>query len=164
MNEVTNDSMEGFSLADLADLDVSDIDEVRYVSIPAGVYDFEMAEADFHEDSKDGEARYKIEFRLKILEVKSVIEAGVNKEDFVGKEHTERFFIKPAEDAEKIQAAIGRVRAFITDIGMDSEGKLGDIVRNTKGHTFTAKIIKQKDRNDKSIEYARLRLEKGMNN
>ena len=163
MTDATEELNESFSLADLADLDVSDIEEVRFVSLPAGIYDFEVTNADFHEDTKDGETRFKIEFALKIIEVKSIMESGKNPDDFVGKEHTERFFVKPTDEQEKVLKAIGRVRAFITDMGGDSEGKLGDIVRNQKGHTFTGKIVKQKDRNDPSVEYARLRLEKGAN-
>lgn len=163
MTDATEELNESFSLADLADLDVSDIEEVRFVSLPAGIYDFEVTNADFHEDTKDGETRFKIEFGLKIIEVKSIMESGKNPDDFVGKEHTERFFVKPTDEQEKVLKAIGRVRAFITDMGGESKGKLGDIVRNQKGHTFTGKIVKQKDRNDPSVEYARLRLEKGAN-
>ena len=153
--------MDGFSLADLADLDVSDIDEVRYVKLPAGVYDMEVKQADLHEDSKDGEIRYKVEFELEIIEVKSTIErtSEEDREKLIGKKHTERFFIKPAEEKDKIEAAIGRIRAFIADMGCNSAGQLGGIVRDTVGHTFTTKIVMQKDRNDKSIEYARLRLD-----
>lgn len=164
MNDMTSDiDAEGFSLARLADLDVSDIEEIRFVSLPAGIFDWEVTEAELHEDVKDGETRYKIEWGLKIIEVKSILEPGKNPDDFVGKVHTERFFIKPNESEDKVMKAIGRVRAFITDIGCESKGKLGDIVRNTKGHAFTGKITKQKDRNDPTIEYARLRLEQGVN-
>lgn len=159
MNDMTNDLDESFSLADLADLDVSDIDEVRFVDLPAGVFDWEVLEADLAEDQKDGETRFKAEFKLKILEAKAILEPGHNKEDFDGKIHTERFFIKPTAEPEKVQAALGRLRAFITDIGCESAGKVGDIVRNTQGHTFTGKIIKQKDRVDPNVTYARLRLE-----
>lgn len=157
--------MEGFSLADLADLDVSDIDEVRYVKLPAGVYDMRVKSADLFEDSKDGEIRYKAEFELEIVEVKSTIESTTeeDREKLIGKVHTERFFVKPAEEQDKIEAAIGRIRAFVADIGCNNAGSLGGIVRDTKDHVFTTKLIMQKDRNDKSIEYARLRLDGKVN-
>lgn len=148
-----------FSLADLADIDVSGIEEVRFQSLPAGAYEFEVIEADLEESTKDGETRFNAGFKLKILEVKAVLEAGVDKESLVGKEHGERLFIKPTDEEAEVKKQIGRVRAFVTDMGCDSAGKLGDIVRNCKGHTFIGKIVKQKDRNDKSIEYARLKLD-----
>lgn len=161
MNDATSDldAGAGFSLADLADIDVSDIEEIRYVQIPAGVYDFEVTKADLAEDEKDGERRFKAEIELKVLEVHAVLEPNVDKESLVGKLHTERLFIKPAEEEVKVKEAIGRIRAFVTDIGMDSSGKLGEIVRNCKGHTFKAQGVKQKDRQDPTREYFRLKLE-----
>lgn len=147
----------GFSLADIADLDVSDIAEVRFEQIPAGVYGWEVTEADLTEDEKDGERRFGAIFTLKILEVKTVIEQGVDKESLVGKTHTERFFVKPNEPQEDVQKAIGRIRAFIADVGGNNAGKLGEIVRGLKGHTFVSKGIKQKDRQDKTVEYFRLK-------
>lgn len=150
---------EGFSLAELADIDVSDIDEVRFEGLPGGTYDFEVENADFAEDAKDGEKRYKIEFDFKIIECLSSIEPNVDREKLAGRKHTERFFIYPKKPKDDTEKTIGRVRAMVTDMGLNSAGKLGDIVRNAKGHTFRAKIVKQKDKNDPSVEYARLRLE-----
>lgn len=153
------DETEGLSLADLADIDVSEIEEVRFSNLPAGVFGFEVGEADLAEYEKDGERRFKAVFPLKVVEVKSVLEANVDKESLVGKTHTESLFINPNETEDKVQTAIGRIRAFVTDIGCESKGKLGDIVRNTKGHVFTSKTVKQKDKEDKSIEYTRLKLD-----
>jgi len=146
-----------FSLADIADMDVSDIAEVRFEQIPAGVFGWEITESDLSEDEKDGERRFKAEIVQKIIEVKSVLEQGVDKESLVGKTHTERFFIKPNEPQEEVQKAIGRIRAFVADIGGNNVGKLGDIVRGLKGHTYVCKGVKQKDRTDKSVEYFRLK-------
>lgn len=156
---MADSATEGFSLADIADIDVSEIAEVRFESIPAGSYGFEITEADLGEDEKDGERRFKAEFTMKINEVKAVLEQGVDKESLIGKSHNERFFIKPAEPQEDVEKAIGRIRAFIADMGLDNKGKLGDIVRSAKGHIFTGKIVKQADKTDKSITYARLRLD-----
>lgn len=153
------DENEGFSLADIAGLDVSDIAEVRFQTLPLGVYGWEVTEADLSEDEKDGERRFKAQFDLKVIEVKSVLEQGVDKESLVGKTHTERFFIKPTESQEDVQKAIGRVRAFIADTGANNAGTLGDIVRSMKGHIFTGKITHQTDKDDKSVKYARLRLD-----
>lgn len=164
MNDMTNDIDSGFSLADLADIDVSDIEEVRFVDIPMGIYDWNVRETNMVEDSKDGERRFKVEFGLEIIEVKSILEPGKNPDDFLKKTHTERFMIYPGKSEEDVKKAIGRVRAFITDIGLDSAGKLGAIVEAAKGHAFTGKITKQKPKDDPSHPgYARLRLEQGLN-
>lgn len=155
----TNDMEgEGFSLADLAGLDVSGIEEVRFIQLPSGDYEWEVINTNLEEDEKDGDRRFKITFELKIVEVKAVLEANVDKDSLVGKIFEERFFIKPKESQEDVAKAIGRVRAFITDTNGNSKGALGEIVANHKGATFRAQIVKQKDRNDKSIEYARLKV------
>jgi hypothetical protein len=154
------DEMEGYSLADLAGIDVSGIEEVRFSSLPAGVFGFEVVESDLGEDEKDGERRFYAKVDMRVVEVKAVVDPSVtDKDSLLGKTHSERFFIKPADPQDKVAEQIGRIRAFITDIGLNSAGPLGDIVRNCKGHIFTGKIIKQKDKDDKSIEYARLKLD-----
>jgi hypothetical protein len=148
----------GFSLADLADIDVTDIEEVRFVDLPAGVYDWEIVEGKMLEDDKDGVRRFKIEFELKVLEAVAVLEAGIDKDTLVNKIHTERFFIDPSKDEADVKKAIGRVRAFVTDTGGDSRGKLGPIVRDSKGRTFRCPVVKQKDKDDPTRSYARLKL------
>lgn len=149
-----------FSLADFADIDVSGIAEIRFETLPMGVYEFEVTGADLSQvQNKDDEKRFVAQFEFKILSVKSILEANVDKDALVGKTHTEKQFVNPGAEKEDIEKAIGRIRAYVTDMGCNSAGKLGDIVRNTKGNVFTAKIIKQKDKNDKSIEYARLKFD-----
>lgn len=148
------------SLADLADIDVSDIDEVRFENLPPGVYEFEVLSADLGEKlNRDQEKRFLASFEFKIMAVKSVLKGGIDKESLVGKVHKEQLYINPADTQDDIKKAIGRIRAFVSDMGCESAGKLGDIVANTKGHSFTSKIVEQKDRSDSSIVYARLRLE-----
>lgn len=155
----------GFSLADLADIDLEGIEEVRFEDFPKGVYEFEVSTADLASDAKDGEPRYKIEFTLKVLEMLSSIEPGVDLEKWKDKTHTERFFVYPKRPEEDAAKAIGRVKAFLIDMGLDlvkdeaGKTKLGDSVRNAKGHSFRARIERQQDRNDPNRSYARLRLE-----
>ncbi len=150
---------EEFSLAALADLDVSEIEEVRFVDLPAGVYEFEVVEGTMEEAEFDGVTVARIIIKTKIVEVKSCLDSKVDKDTLVGREHAQKFTVDPTKNQEEILKVIGRVRAFISDIGLDSKGKLGDIVANTKGHTFRAQIIKRKDRNDPSREFAQFKLD-----
>ena len=149
-----------FSLADLAEIDLEGIEEVRYENMPKGVYEFEVTKADLVSDSKDGEVRYKCEVELTVVEMLSAIEPGTNLEAQAGKKHTERFFIYPKRTQEEAAKAIGRIKAFIGDIGADTNGKLGDIVKDAKGTQFRGRMEHKPDRNDPSTVYARLRLEK----
>jgi hypothetical protein len=87
--------MAGFSLADLAGIDVSDIEEVRFSSLEPGAYGFEINEADLGEDEKDGNRRFFARFDMKVVEVKTILTPGIDKESQIGKAHAERFFIDP---------------------------------------------------------------------
>lgn len=149
-----------FSLADLSDLDVSDIEEIRFEVLPQGVFELEVVEAKLEEGTnKDGEKRFWALFDFKVVGVKSIITSGVDKEAQEGKKHGEKLWIDPSKPQDEVLKAIGRIRAFVADMGMDSEGKLGDIVANCKGHTFTGKITHRQDKDDKSIVYPRLKLD-----
>lgn len=149
----------GFSLADLADIDVSDIEEVRFQTIPAGSYGFEILESELEEYEKDGDRKFRAVVRMKINEVKAVLEAGVDKDSLMGREHIERLTIDPTKEQADVQKAIGRIRAFVADVGMPNTGTLGEIVRGLKGHIFSAKIANKPDKDDKTIVYARLKLD-----
>lgn len=149
-----------FSLADLADLDVSDIAEIRFEQLSKGIYVFECIEAELHEGTDgDGAKRFHAEFVDKIVEVKSVLEPNVDKDSLIGKTITTKLYIHPGKEQEKVLKAIGRLRAHVADRQVDSTGKLGDIVRNCKGEFHTSKIVGEKDQNDKTIEYSKLRLD-----
>lgn len=156
-----NDGMD-FSLADLAGLDVSEIEEIRSERIPDGAYIFRGKGAKLSEmDNRDGEKRFVVSATIEVAEVQAVVAKGVNAEELVGKTYTEKFYIVPEKAAE----GIGRVRAWYTDIGLDSTGPLGGMtedggepgmVDRLEDHLFAAKITSRKGNDGES--YARLKL------
>lgn len=155
MTDTMNDEVE-MSLADIADFDVSDVQELRSESLPAGAYVFEVKSADLTEDVHEEKGkRFIASFKLEVLECQSVLKRGVDKESLVGKTHTERRYItlsgKPQDD-------IGYLRTFIKDLGGNNEGKLGDIIAGTVGLTVAAKITEARNKNDPSKPFARLVL------
>jgi hypothetical protein len=150
-----------FSLADLADLDITDVQELRMESLPGGAYTFKVVSAEATEGQKKDtmEKQFSIEFGFEVVEVKAVTERGVDKESIVGKKHKERRYITP----DKAVEGLGYLRAFLTDIGANSAGKLGGvpggepgILDESVGTLFDAKIVKKPDRNDPTVKYARL--------
>lgn len=150
--------MADFSLADLADLDVSDIKEIRFETLPQGIFDFVVKNPKLDEGTdKDQNRIFIFTADCVIEEVVTVLDSGVDKESLPGKSYGQRQNIDPS-DAE---TGIGRIRAFGTDIGIDSTGKLGEVVNRMDGQRFRAKIVHQKDKQDPSIVYARLRFESG---
>lgn len=157
-----NDELE-FSLADIAQIDAADIAEVRFESLPAGLYVFRGESASFEETTnRDGERRVVLTVKMEVAECKSVMERGYDKDELIGKKHTEKFYVVPAKAAE----GLGLIRAFIGDIGLPNEGPFGGvegtepgIVDGIPGHEFTGKIVKQGRKGDPSVKDARLRVD-----
>lgn len=145
-----------FSLADLADLDISEVEEIRFENLPQGAYVFEVESAELDEKpNRDNEQRFIAEFKLKVVEVKAVVKKGVDPDSLIGKRHTEKFYIVP----EKAQEGIGRIRAALKDMGFNNEGKLREVLEATVGQQFAGKIAVRKNPQDPSQEFASLKLD-----
>jgi len=163
MSDIENNEEVEFSLADLASLDAADIAEVRFESLPAGIYIFRGESASLEDTTnRDDERRIVMTVKLEVVECKSVMERGYEKDDLIGKKHTEKFYIVPAKAAE----GLGLIRAFIGDIGLSNEGPFGGvegaepgIVDSIVGHEFTGKIVKQGRKGDPSTKDSRLRVD-----
>lgn len=149
MSDIENDM--GMSLADIAGLDVSDVEELRSSALPAGLYTFEVTKTLLETRSvkEDTETRYVAVVELKVIEVDTIVEKGVTESEVLGKTYTENFFIDPAE----AQKGIGYLKGFIADVGGDNSGPIGGVEGAPEGfldrlvtHRFPAKIVKKKDR------------------
>ena len=164
--ENTQDESGEFSLAQLANFNADEVAEVRYESLPAGVYSFIGRTSKLEKTTnREGETRFVLIIGLEVEEVKAVTERGVDKESLVGKKHTERMYIVPA----KAEEGIGLIRAFYADAGLPNNGAIGSaededgnpLVGFTDGivdHVFTAKIVKVARKDDPSMKDARLRF------
>ena len=143
------------SLAALADLEMDNVEEVRFEALPIGTYGFEIGEPECNdEEGPDGGNRVRIQIPMKIVEVKAVVSPKVDKEALIDRQHTERFFIKDSDPMRDL----GRFKSFVVDIGGNWTGTFKDIVASLEGHTFYASTRQQKDKTDKSIVYTRLKL------
>lgn len=159
MSELENAG--AFSLADLAELDATEIEEVRFENLPAGLFGFEVVEADMDEkDNKDGDNRIIATFKLKVISVESVMAKGVDADSLLGKSHTEKRYIVPDQGPAKVAEGVGQLKAFIHDMGCANQGKVIDIVKATVGHKFTAPIVERPNPNDKTSPFAQLKLKK----
>lgn len=154
------DLMGEFSLADLIGIDVSDVEEIRSSSLKAGLYEFEVTKADSVDGvDKDELKRAVTTFELKVVEVIGLMDKQADPTSFVDRKHSENFYIPFEKGQEDMAAAIGRVRAFITDMGGDSAGSYGNIVANAVGLRFKGRIVEQPAKGDPSTKYARLKLD-----
>lgn len=152
-----------FSLADIAQIDAGQIAEVRFESLPAGLYMFRGTEAKLIDTTNAAdERRIVAEFKMEVIECKSCLERGVEKDDLIGKKHTEKQYVVPSKAAE----GLGLIRAFLGDIGLPNEGPFGGvegvepgIIDGFVGHEFPGKIIKQGRKGDPTQKDSRLRID-----
>ena len=152
----------GFSLADLAELDVSDIEEVRASTLPQGAYVFEVKDIAVEEGvDKDNLSRATVTINIKVAEVMMLVDPKLRdtQDALVGRQHTERFYLPFEKGQEELGTAIGRVRAFATDIGLDSSGKWPDLIERFRGHVFKGRVTHQRNPNDASSPYTRLKVD-----
>lgn len=151
-----------FSLADLAGVDATDIQEVRYENLAQGVFEFQGTKAEFTEREGDDGKYFELILEMQVIEVKAVVDRNVNREELIGKKHTEKRWIRPSEAADNI----GKLRAFYADIGLPNAGNLGGVPGQPTGfvdgfvdHIFTGKIMHKPRKNDPGTKDARLRIE-----
>lgn len=128
MTDIENEVEDEFSLADIAGLDASEIAEVRFETLPAGVYTFRGVKAEFDDTTnRDEERRIVLKAQVEVVEVHSVIDREFKTEEkraeLIGKKHTEKFYVVPAKAGE----GLGLIRAFIGDIGLPNEGDFGGV-------------------------------------
>lgn len=155
-----------FSLSDLSNIDLSEVDEVRGSTFPAGVFDwevvadpvpaFDVVDAKNKETGAE-EKRAVVKFTMKCLDV--VIMPPKQKdgsqspspESVVGKTFTETFFIRTPED-------FGRVRAFLTDIGVDTTQKkaAAQYLLDSVGARFRAPIVQRFKKDDHDVIYTNM--------
>lgn len=153
------------SLADLAGVDVSQIEETRFEALPMGAYEFEIVQAEVEESTnRDNEKVFKVTVENKIVNTISILKvpAGEDKSEYmdkqVGRTITERFTINVEKPQEDIVKAIGRVKSFFTDVGgTDWGANLIENVEALVGLTFNGSVTHQSDKDDKTIKYARLK-------
>lgn len=167
MNDDRGVENAGMSLADIAGLDVSGVEELRSSQIPAGQFTWEVIRAELSTKmvKEETELRYVAEIELKVLEVEVLVEKDTTPEEVLGKTFTEKFFIDPAE-AHK---GIGYMKAFVKDIGGSNEGAIGGLPEAEQPenyqpgfldklvtHRFKSKVVKKKGRDGEW--YSRLQL------
>jgi hypothetical protein len=140
MADEEGESMD-FSLAQLANVDMSDIQEVSFEGLPAGLYTFRGVEGKLEKvDNAKEEKRGKISIQCEVVEVKSITERGITAEDYpdyIGKKHRENFWIVP----EKPEEGLGIAVKFFRAVGVDTTGKpLGGCIDEESGEPIVGII------------------------
>lgn len=132
------------SLADIAGIDMDDVQEVRRFVFPTALCQWKCDKAELKLFGKEGEQNFAVTFDLVCEDVLSVADKNVNTDALVGKKHTE---FAPFNKTDPVET-IGRAKAFMSDAGFKGKGKLGEVLEQFAGTRFGAKINQFAMRND----------------
>lgn len=136
------------SLTDLADIDIVQIDEIRFEVLPQISGMWKVKECKIEAVGKDEKAAIIV--IAQPIEIVAVVEEEYKDEEkrtkLLEKEHREAFFISEEED-------VGRFKAFIVDAGVtlpDKQSgeriKLGILCNEVQGMEFPGKIAHRFDK------------------
>ena len=145
------------SLSDLLGANLLDVVEVRFENLPIGAYQFqiEKIEPTTMEVAKEKGSEEKIKIGViklvvEVAEVYGVVDVSLNKDDLIGKKHTQNYLLRDREQ-------LGRLKAFIVDTGyVCGEQTLQEIMQGMQGMKFDARIGHAKNKDNPDIVYANL--------
>lgn len=128
-----------FSLAELAGVDMTDIQEVSFEGLPGGMWLLRGVEGTLAKvDNAKEEKRGKISLQYEVVEVKSITERNAGEPDeFIGRKYRENFWIVP----EKPEEGLGMAVKFFRSIGIETDGKaLGGCLDEATGEPIVGII------------------------
>lgn len=144
--------MEGTSitLADIAGLNLDEIKEERFESLPKGVFIFEVEKAWLGKFGEGEKAKGGVGVKCKVMDVITCSDPSVpDPSVLVGKVHNQTFFITQLK-------SIGYIKAFFKDIGAPSDSNFNQMLAKAAGTRFQGPIGKRKDPNDSDKEYTQI--------
>lgn len=148
---------ENVSLSDLAGFDLGSVQELRGALTPVGTFRFSVKEGKLAMVTTKNGPTAGVAFTFLIKEVLAVVPPdgmdSFDEDSLINTEHRHTFFIMEAKD-------LGRVKAFLIDIGYQGSGALQDLLHGSVDHEFIGSIKQTRDRDDKDKIYANLRLDK----
>lgn len=150
---------EEISIMDIAGLEMGDIEEYRQTTTPAGKFMWRILEAKLeprevtNKDDPNGGKITKpaITFELESQNCFALTNEKLDPASFVGTKHFESFWIN---DAVK---DLGRVKAFLVDIGLTGSGSLTDLLAQAQGVEFVSDISNTPDKNNPDYIYANMK-------
>ena len=150
---------EEITLESILAQDMTEVEEYRFTVTPAGKYLFRIKDAKLeareaiNKDDPQGPKVLKptINFELEVQNCFAVLDPKLKPENEVGRIHNETTWIN---DAIK---DLGRVKAFLLDIGLDANKPLADLLAESHGMEFITDITNTPDKNNPDRIYANLK-------
>lgn len=157
LNVVIGDSE--LSLADIAGVDMSEVAEYRLVVTPAGKWHFrimDMKLGTMEATNKEDPSGPKINKAVVQTECEAqnclaLIDDTLDPANFVGRKHNETFWLND------LAMDLGRVKAFLVDIGLDGNKPFQELLDEAHGMEFVCDITNVKDKNDPDRVYANMK-------
>lgn len=137
------------SLADIANLNMDDIAEVRFEAFPRGGYAFKGLTGKIETVGSGDDKKAVIAFESECFEVYGEPD-GVSAESVIGKKHREVFFLSGDSAVDNL----GRAKAYMSDTGFTGKGTLQEMLDAWAGTMFKATVKHRKDKNDEDRIYA----------
>ena len=157
MSEELEFDIEGtqVSLAELAGLNVDDVEEYRGAPFPKCIAQFEVVSAAFDKGGQEGAEFPVVAAEFKVLGLRNAQLSEHQREaDLVGSTFTQNFPIFGSK-------SLGKIKATIADSGLDVAGmSYGDMLGAWVGTKFECKIYHQKSKNDDDMVFARISTNK----
>lgn len=147
------------SLLDIAGIDLNEIAEYRLTVMPAGKYMFRIMESKLEARDarvKDGAPDEKVKkpaitFECEVQNCFALTDDKLDPATQIGMKYFETFWIN---DANK---DLGRVKAFLVDIGSPGAGSLTDLLAEAQGVEFVCDITNTPDKNNPDTIWANLK-------
>ena len=151
---ITEEGLQTVALADLAGVDMTQVEEYRGgEAAPEGVAEWKLTEVEIGtrevNDKEQGQVdRAVVGFTCEAIAYRNCKDASTDPGTLIGTIHIEMFFIKD------LVKDLGRVKAFLQDMGRVGNGPLQALCDAAIGHEFVGAIKHRKDKNDTSRIYA----------
>lgn len=148
-----DDDNDEISLVDIANIDYSDIKELKLEGLPPmlGVFEGDRVEVS-KEKNKDDESYIAVKLFFKVVDVKAVMSKDYTPEELIGRTHIERRAIKFTSE-EDHKNSMGYLKGFLAELGLDTSGPLGGVenaapgfLDRFPGHRAEAKITRSVDK------------------
>jgi len=147
------------SLDELAGVDLSDVKEVRSSVTPAGKFHWRVVDAKLeareatNKEDPQGPKINKptITFELKSQNCFSLVDADLEPEDYIDITHRETFWLND------LKKDLGRVKAFLVDMGIDGNKALTDLLDESHGQEFVSDITNVKSKDNPDFVYANIK-------
>jgi len=164
-NQNTNDDMlniggESFSLTDVAGIDMSEIEEVRFTPLPKGLYRWKCERAYLSTKtipvSRGSDEKTKVGTINFECSVADVVELNTNRDDpnsLINRKQTVEFIF----GGDNPKLGLGRAKAFMLDAGLKTNSRyIEDLLSEFEGIEFLAPIRHIKNENDPEMPYSRI--------